>query len=65
MVTDDAADVSPEDDDFIPVDELIRQQGTKPVQNVHDMADLEVFESDEEMYAFIEYTYARRRANLA
>ena len=47
----------------IPVDELARRKGVKPVKSVHDMAQPGVFESDEEVEAFIAFVYASRRAN--
>jgi hypothetical protein len=49
----------------VPLEELARRKGIRPVKSVHDMAQPGVFESDEEVEAFIAHVYASRRANLA
>jgi hypothetical protein len=45
----------------VPVEELIRQQGTKPVESVEDMARFGTFESDEELDEFLADLYESRR----
>jgi hypothetical protein len=49
----------------VPLEELARRKGVGPVKSVHDMAQDGVFESEEEVDAFIAHVYASRRANLA
>jgi hypothetical protein len=53
-------------DDFVPTEELARQQGIRPIKSVDELAAAEdPFESDEEYEAFLEDLYASRRASLA
>ena len=47
------------------VEEQARRRGIRPVRSVEDMARDDVFESDEELDAFLAYVYAERHANLA
>ena len=47
------------------LDEQARRRGIKPVRCVDDMARDDVFESDEELDAFLAHVYAERQANLA
>jgi len=49
----------------VPLDELARRKGVRPVQSVEDMAEDGVFESDEELEEFLAYIYASRHADLA
>ena len=49
----------------VSVDELARRKGVRPVVSVEDMAQDGVFESDEELEAFLAHVYAARRADLA
>jgi hypothetical protein len=49
----------------VPVEELARRQGARPVESVDDMARPEVFDSDEEWQAFLDDLYASRHAGLA
>jgi hypothetical protein len=49
----------------IPLDELARRKGVRPVESVDDMAQDGVFESDEELEEFLAHVYAARRADLA
>lgn len=51
--------------DSVPVEELARRKGVHPVESVEDMAQEGVFESDEELEAFLEHVYAARHADLA
>lgn len=47
------------------VEELAREKGVRPIRSMDDMARPELFETDEELDAFIAHVYASRRANLA
>ena len=47
------------------LDEQVRRRGLKPIRSVEDLACEGVFESDEELDAFLSYTYAARRTDLA
>jgi hypothetical protein len=51
--------------DHVPVTELIREQGVKPITSVADMCRPGVFESDEELDDFLADLYASRRAGMA
>ena len=46
-------------------EEQARRRGIRPVASVEDMACDDVFESDEELDAFLAHVYAERHANLA
>jgi len=46
------------------LDEQVRRLGVRPVESVDDMARDDVFESDEELDAFLAHVYAERHANL-
>jgi hypothetical protein len=46
------------------LDEQARRRGIKPIKDVSEMARDDVFESDEELDAFIAFVYAERQANL-
>jgi hypothetical protein len=46
------------------VAEQARRRGIAPVMSVEDMARDDVFESDEELDAFLAHVYADRHANL-
>lgn len=54
---------SPEDD--LTFDELARRQGVKPVESLSDLAQPELWESDEEYEEFLNDLYASRRAGTA
>ncbi len=49
----------------VPVEELARRQGARPVESVDDMARPGVFDSDEEWEAFLDDLYASRHSGLA
>jgi hypothetical protein len=49
----------------VPLDELARRKGVRPVESVEDMAEDGVFESDEELEEFLAHVYASRHADLA
>jgi hypothetical protein len=53
------------DDDFVPTEELARRQGVKPIKSVDELAEPDLWESDEEYEAFLADLYASRRAGLA
>ena len=46
------------------LDEQVRRRGIKPVHDVEDMARDDVFETDEELDAFLAWVYAERQSNL-
>ena len=52
-------------DEPVPVEELARRKGVRPVRSVDDMARPELFESDEEWQEFLADLYASRRSGLA
>jgi len=49
----------------VPVEELARRQGVRPVESVEAMARPGLFDSDEEWEEFLEDLYASRRSGLA
>ena len=51
--------------DEVPVEELARRQGVRPVESVDAMARPGLFDSDEEWEEFLEDLYASRRSGLA
>ena len=51
--------------DEVPVEELARSQGVRPVESVDDMARPGLFDSDEEWEEFLADLYASRRSGLA
>jgi hypothetical protein len=51
------------DDDFVSTEEL--RQGIKPIKSVDELAQPDLWESDEEYEAFLADLYASRRAGLA
>jgi hypothetical protein len=58
----------PEDwpaDDFVSTEELARRQGVKPIKSVDELAQPDLWESDEEYEGFLADLYASRRAGLA
>jgi hypothetical protein len=54
----------PSDED-LPLEELARRKGVQPVQSLRDMVRPAVFESDEELEAFLAHVSASRHADLA
>lgn len=52
------------DDDDVSVEELARRQGVEPVASLTDLAEPDLWESDEEYEAFLTDLYASRRAGL-
>jgi hypothetical protein len=51
--------------DEVPVEELARRQGVRPVESVEAMARPGLFDSEEEWEEFLEDLYASRRSGLA
>ncbi len=51
--------------EHIPVAELARRQGVRPVESVGELACPDLFESDEELADFLADLYASRHAGLA
>jgi hypothetical protein len=51
--------------DEVPVEELARRGGIRPVESVDDMARPGLFGSDEEWEEFLADLYASRRSGLA
>jgi len=49
----------------VPVEELARQQGVRPIRSADELARDDVWESDEELDAFLADLYAFRHADLA
>lgn len=47
------------------LDVLARRKSARPVESIHDLADPDVFETDEELDAFLAHVRAERDANLA
>jgi hypothetical protein len=52
-------------DDFVPTEELARRQGVKPNPSIDELAQPDLWESDEEYEAFLADLYASQRAGLA
>jgi hypothetical protein len=53
------------DAEEVPVEELARRQGARPVDSVDDMARPGVFDSDQEWEQFLDDLYASRHSGLA
>jgi hypothetical protein len=51
--------------EHVPVAELARRQGVRPVTSVEDLSRPELFESDDELDEFLTDLYASRRAGIA
>jgi hypothetical protein len=49
----------------LPIDELARRQGVRPIATVDELADPEVFESDQELEDFLEFVRESRRTDVA
>jgi hypothetical protein len=50
--------------EHLPVEELARRQGVRPIKSVDELACPDLFESDEELDEFISFVRASRRAGL-
>ena len=52
-------------DEPVPVEELARRKGVRPVESVDDMVRPGLFETDREWQEFLADLYASRRSGLA
>ncbi len=48
----------------LPIEELARRQGVRPIVTVDELADPDAFDSDEDLEAFVSFIHASRRAEL-
>jgi hypothetical protein len=66
-MTSNSAELPPEwgTAEHVPVEELLRRQGIRPIESVDELACPGLFESDEEVDEFIAMVYADRRNGLA
>ena len=51
--------------EHVPVEELLRRQGVRPIESVDELACPELFESDDELDEFIAFVRASRHTGLA
>jgi hypothetical protein len=51
--------------EHVPVAELARRQGVRPIESVDELARPDLFESDEELAEFLADLYASRHTGLA
>jgi hypothetical protein len=51
-------------DDFVPIEELARRQGIEPITSIDELAEPDLWESDEEYEEFLADLYASRRVGL-
>lgn len=63
MTADSHADYQPSRPETL--DEQLRRKGVRPIQSVQDLARPELFDSDEELDEFLEFTYTARRAEVS
>ena len=54
-----------QDDDDLPLEELARRQGVKPISSLNELAQPDLWKSDEEYEAFLADLYTSRRSGLA
>jgi hypothetical protein len=47
------------------IDEQVKRKDIRPVESVEDMAQVGVFESDEELEQFLAHVYAARHTDVA
>jgi hypothetical protein len=52
-------------DDGVPVEELARQQGVQPVVSLEELAQPELWESEQEFEDFLADLYASRRSDIS
>ncbi len=62
---DEPAFLLPAGEEEVPVNELARRQGVRPVESVDDMARPGVFSSDDEWEEFLDDLYTSRHSGLA
>ena len=65
MTADNTARLAGEADGELTWQELARRKGVRPVQSVRDMARPGLFDSDEDLEAFLAHVAESRRADLA
>ena len=46
------------------LDELLREAGSRPVENIHDLAIDGFFESDEELEEFLHFYHDQRQGSV-
>jgi hypothetical protein len=51
--------------EHVPVAEIARRQGVRPIESVDELARPDLFESDEELADFLADLYASRHTGLA
>lgn len=51
-------------DDDVPIEELARRQGIRPIASVDELAEPDTFESDAELEEFLADLYTSRRADV-
>lgn len=51
--------------EHIPVEELLRRQGIRPIESVDELACPDLFETDDELDEFIAFVRTSRNAELA
>ncbi|MBT8225259.1 MAG: hypothetical protein HKP61_09260 [Dactylosporangium sp.] len=51
--------------EHVPIEELARRQGVKPLRSADDLACPGLFESDQELDEFLADLYASRRAGMS
>jgi hypothetical protein len=51
--------------EHVPVEELLRSQGVRPIESVDELACPDLFESDEELDEFLTMVYTDRHTGLA
>ncbi|MGH3838187.1 MAG: hypothetical protein ACRDSF_21205 [Pseudonocardiaceae bacterium] len=47
------------------LEEALRREGVQPIRSADDLACDGIFDTDEELDEFLEFTYAARRADIA
>jgi hypothetical protein len=47
------------------LDELLREAGSRPVENIHDLAVDGFFETDEELDEFLRFYHEQRQSNVS
>lgn len=52
-------------DEDVPVEELARRQGIQPVRSLSELAQPDLWESDQEFDDFLADLYASRRSDVA
>jgi hypothetical protein len=52
-------------DDDVPVEELARRQGVQPVASLDELAQPELWESEQEFEDFLADLYASRRSDIS